>query len=577
MSVGNNTQYDYNFETSLINALKVRKDFENYIANMTMGELIVVELVKDGKEYHYWNDSRKLWISGQITKILSYFKRKLEENVLSDMKFITDKYESIFSENNIRTFAQYINHLKSSKCCEPGKTEKYYIKTYYDAWVSVLQPDMLDVHEKYTNAKKLLESTKQYERMMNFKEVFEMAISHPSVSDKKSNIEMRTKLDSIRYLLSLKGGKVVDLRTKIVRERVKEDYLTWELNYDYDGHRQDDPLIDDFLNKIMCYDQEKVKLLYRLLGYFITGETSEQKLYIFHGHVGANGKSTLKAMLEKLFMSDNNSTTSLYQEVKRSALFGRSKSPDAHDGNMDFLHKKPRCAVSEEMNKDDHLDVATIKTLTGDPTIKIRPLFQGNITETIYAKIIILTNHQPNFDTSDKALCRRLVYVPFNAHFVDNPTAPNQYPRDNDFIDKITSDQHISNLLSILIDEAHEYYKTKKIILPETINTEVNTYILMKDSVRNFIENAFVEDVKAPNLTTDQIYEAYLLFFRKEYGTTNVPKTKREVDVKMTEYKSDHKFKSSKTMYQGLRLLSEYVKTDQNAYMLSANSENYNE
>ena len=118
------------------------------------------------------------------------------------------------------------------------------------------------------------------------------------ISEFLLNPEITKKLDMNHEYLPVKGGKVVNMRTKQVRDRVKEDYFTYEIEVEYKPTAQSG-VWDKFLEDIMLDDKVMIEFLQIMFGYGITGLTEEQKFFILCGE-GANGKSTLLNALKSV-------------------------------------------------------------------------------------------------------------------------------------------------------------------------------------------------------------------------------------------------------------------------------------
>lgn len=87
------------------------------------------------------------------------------------------------------------------------------------------------------------------------------------------------RLDSASHLLGVQNG-VIDLRTGELRPRTAEDMISTVLSVRYDP-QTDDGWITKVISDIMANDDEMVVFLQKLLGYCITGETSEDIFIVF--------------------------------------------------------------------------------------------------------------------------------------------------------------------------------------------------------------------------------------------------------------------------------------------------------
>ena len=94
--------------------------------------------------------------------------------------------------------------------------------------------------------------------------------------------------DADPWLLNTPGG-VIDLRTGTKRDAQPTDYVTKMTAVSPNGRC---PMFLAFLNEVLGGDADLVAYVQRMLGYCLTGITSEHALFFCYG-AGANGKGTL--------------------------------------------------------------------------------------------------------------------------------------------------------------------------------------------------------------------------------------------------------------------------------------------
>ncbi len=135
-----------------------------------------------------------------------------------------------------------------------------------------------DVRDKIVRHSKLSQQVQRLEAMLK------LAQSIPAL------VVPIDRLDADPWLLGVKNG-TLDLRTGILMPARREDYITKVGPVVYDADAQC-PVFLRFLSEIMGGDQALVDYLQRVLGYMLTGNTSEERLFFLYG-TGANGKSTL--------------------------------------------------------------------------------------------------------------------------------------------------------------------------------------------------------------------------------------------------------------------------------------------
>jgi putative DNA primase/helicase len=101
--------------------------------------------------------------------------------------------------------------------------------------------------------------------------------------------------------------------------------------------------------------------------------------------------------------------------------------------------KGKRMAVFCETEINDKLNEAQIKALTGGDQIKARELYQQQIQFENKAKTFICSNYKPNSHTNNKAWWRRVIMIPYNCRFVENPTKSHERKIDINFKEKLNN------------------------------------------------------------------------------------------------------------------------------------------
>lgn len=131
--------------------------------------------------------------------------------------------------------------------------------------------------------KAIAEHAKRSEAKTRITNMISLAASEPGIPI------LPDQLDRNPWLLNVANG-TIDLKTAQLKPHKREDLITKIAPVNYDPSAKC-PTWLSFLDRIMNGKQELIKFLQRAIGYALTGDTSEQVIFIFHGS-GANGKST---------------------------------------------------------------------------------------------------------------------------------------------------------------------------------------------------------------------------------------------------------------------------------------------
>jgi putative DNA primase/helicase len=204
-----------------------------------------------------------------------------------------------------------------------------------------------------------------------------------------------------------------------------------------------------FLEDVFLGDYELIAYVQRALGYSITGETRERKIFICYG-TGANGKSTLFEIVRGV-MGDYVQTVPMWalrrDRTSRGAMFARA------------VLYRARLALLSEVREGRQLNKALTKLfVTGDPVVASHP-YSKPFCFTLEAKLWLSTNHKPRI--TDSALLRRVVIIPFRAVFTTDPNVDPAFRRDPDPLikEKLLQSPHREAILAWLVEGAKTWYR----------------------------------------------------------------------------------------------------------------------
>jgi putative DNA primase/helicase len=304
--------------------------------------------------------------------------------------------------------------------------------------------------------------------------------------------------DANPMLLGAANG-IIDLKTGELRAGHPLDYVRTIAPVTYD------PMADakrwqQFLCEIFDGDSELVAFMQRLLGYAITGLHSEHKLPILYGK-GRNGKDTL---LETVgYVLGKNAapgSEDLLIDSGRQRAAG-SASPHIYD-----LMGKRLIWVSETRDKAQ-MNTNQVKRLTGGNTLKARPLHGQFVEFGATHQLLLLTNHKPDVgsEAEDYAIWQRLLLIPFNLSFVDNPTRSNERQADPHLGDKLKADA--AGILNWLI-QGCLLWQSAGLEPPQSILAATDEYKQSQDLVGQFLDECTYTHENA-QIPAGKLYQAY--------------------------------------------------------------------
>ncbi len=309
------------------------------------------------------------------------------------------------------------------------------------------------------------------------------------------------EFDAHPYLLNCPNC-VVDLRDGSTMPHAPELRLTKLCPTRYiPGARSE--LWERFLEDVFLGDRELIAYMQRALGYSITGETREQKLFICWGK-GANGKTTLFAVVRDVVGSD------YVEPVPPRALLADKDSDDAENARAALYGL--RVGLLSETAEGGRLDARQVKLLTGGDPVSARYLYHNPFSFTPTAKLWMFTNHKPRITDPSDAMWRRVVLVPFRAVFTNDPNADPAVRRDPDpcIREKLLQSPHREAILAWLVEGAIAWYRYR-LQEPEIVRAAVEEYRRESDSLQEWLEAETVRDSNA-RTPVKTLYERFRLW-----------------------------------------------------------------
>jgi len=294
-----------------------------------------------------------------------------------------------------------------------------------------------------------------------------------AIAGKEFDKEFESKvINKAIYLLPIKGGKIIDLKTLTVKDRTRNDYFSVELNVNYLSDVNFETHVLKFFKSITCNDPNLLDYHRRLWGYMMTGSIADRSLHIMWGN-GCNGKSSIvnifKAIMGTFAVSLDDDTMM------------KKNSGGAKPEMMDLLHS--RCGFLPESDKKETINSKRVKTITGDDEISARHLYGSIIKFRTQCKPIFPTNHKPEIDIDDQAILDRLKLIPFLGRFTKNKT-------NSDYI-KDLQETKLDEFFTWFCGGAFDWINGQELIPCESMNAEMDTYIKENNPIIDFVADTF--------------------------------------------------------------------------------------
>jgi putative DNA primase/helicase len=215
--------------------------------------------------------------------------------------------------------------------------------------------------------------------------------------------DLNVKTDSLDrdpWLLNVENG-TVDLQTGGLREHRQKDLITKMARVAYDKNA-DCPVWKKFMMEITDYSADLIRFIQTAAGWAITGDTSEQAMFILFG-TGANGKSTFLNTIMNL-LGD-------YAIATPTETFMK-KNGDQITNDIARL-RGTRLVATTEAEQGKRLSEPLIKQITGNDRMTARFLYGEFFSFVPTFKIFMATNHKPIIKGTDHGIWRRIRLIPF--------------------------------------------------------------------------------------------------------------------------------------------------------------------
>lgn len=162
------------------------------------------------------------------------------------------------------------------------------------------------------------------------------------------------------------------------------------------------PTWDAFLNRVLDGRADLIRYLQKAVGYSLTGDTSEQCLFLLYGQ-GANGKSTFLSTIMGILHS-------YARQLPLDSLLVHSNRQIPND--IAAL-RGVRFVSAVEADDGARLAESLIKQMTGQDKIAARFLHGEWFEFVPQFKLWLATNHKPVIRGCDEAIWRRVRLIPF--------------------------------------------------------------------------------------------------------------------------------------------------------------------
>jgi putative DNA primase/helicase len=227
-----------------------------------------------------------------------------------------------------------------------------------------------------------------------------------------------------------------------------------------------------FIREIMGYKGELITFLQTAAGWAVSGDVSEQSMFILYG-TGANGKSTFLNVIMHI-LGDYAISTYAETFMKRNN--------DTATNDIARL-RGTRFVTTTETEQGKRLSEHLIKQVTGTDQLTARFLYGEYFNFVPTFKIFMASNHKPVIKGTDHGIWRRIKLIPFTTTIPDEK-------RDKYLEQKLLTEK--SGILNWLIEGALRW-RREGLNTPAIVLNATDEYRGEMDIIGNFFRERCVQ------------------------------------------------------------------------------------
>jgi len=326
-------------------------------------------------------------------------------------------------------------------------------------------------------------------------EIEKAAIMSESVRRRKAFVEASTWVSALRiktdeldpnpWLLNVKNG-TINILTREFTDHRQEDMITKIANVNYDPDA-DCPMWKNFIREILDYKADIIKFVQTAAGWSLSGDVSEQTMFILYG-TGANGKTTFLNTIMRL-LGD-------YAIATPTETFMK-KNGDSYTNDVARL-RGTRFVTTTEVEQGRRMSEPLIKKITGNDEMTARFLYGEFFNFMPTFKIFMATNHKPVIKGTDHGIWRRIKLIPFTQRIPEEK-------QDKHLELKLR--EEASGILNWLLEGLANWSK-ERLKMPKAVLFATDEYREEMDIFGNFIQEKCIQKNEA-SINIKKLYKAY--------------------------------------------------------------------
>lgn len=310
-----------------------------------------------------------------------------------------------------------------------------------------------------------------------------------------------------RYLeeIPVQNG-ILNIYTREIKPFTPEKIFFNKMPVKYDPKEKCN-LIEQFLNDILPVEEDK-NVFFEIGGFCLMNEYKYEKSFMFVGN-GRNGKDKSLELLKRLIGVENCSAIPLQQlndDFSIAELFGK------------------KINLAGDISNQDLKDTSMFKALTGRSLISAKRKFLSNVVFVNKAKFIFACNDLPMVYDVSRGFWDRWILLQFPYTFVTQEELDKQKEnkffklKDDDIINKITTEEELSGLLNLFLDGLDRLNKNKRFSQTAGTDEIKNFWIRKSNSFMAFCYDNLEEDYEN-RITKKNLKKKYIAYCKKHKVT----------------------------------------------------------
>lgn len=303
----------------------------------------------------------------------------------------------------------------------------------------------------------------------------------------KSSLHKQKPENQEKLMINLLNGTYeFDHKKSKLREFRKEDFMTYQLPFEYDENAQS-PMFLKYLEEVLP-DKSKQKVLAEFLGYIFMKKGNphvkklEKALFLYGG--GANGKSVIFEIINALLGKENIST------IKLEDLAKENFRAEIENKLLNYASEIGRT-----------FDTSTFKTLASGETVTARKLYNDPFNMENYAKLMFNVNELPITSDKSNGFYRRFLIIHFDQ------TIPKE-KRDTELSNKIIENE-LSGVFNWILEGMRRLYAQKDFTHSEAIESTLEMFKITSDNVSLFLEENEMKPCTENYENGNELYSRY--------------------------------------------------------------------